>query len=111
MPTWDQFTQFLNTFGAPMTMLVFLCFALWKYGGRYLVSVEKLHDSLGEKMGAQQALCGQHGKAIAEHDAVMREAAIEAFRFFRVFVVREFPNSADDAKEAFDKLQRIIGEA
>lgn len=111
MPTWDQFVQFLNTFGVPVTILTFIGIFMWRYGARYIASVEKLHDGIGDKLGSQQALCSQHGKAIAGHDETMRAAALEAFRFFRVFVQREFPNSAVDAKEAFEKLERIIGEA
>jgi hypothetical protein len=110
MPTWEQFTDFVDTVGVSATVLVFIGIFMWRYGARYITSVEKLHDGIGEKMGSQQTLCAQHGKLIATHDASMRDAAMVAFSFVQAFVEREFPASKPDADDAFEKLRRIMGE-
>lgn len=111
MPTWDQGVQFLNTFGVPVTLLVFIGIFFWKYGARYIASVEKLHDAIGTTIGKQQHLCEDHGKVMNAHDADSRRAVLEACSFCRRFVEREFPNSAKEADDACDKIEKIIGEA
>ena len=102
-------------YGALWAFAIFVCFIVWKkvipLAERYMVSVEKLHDSIGENMKNQQGLCEAHGKVIIGHHKAARSAALEACKFCRSFVSREFPNSAEEADEACDKIERIIGEA
>lgn len=110
-----EFAKQIMEYGALWAFAIFVCFVFWKkvlpLGDRYLTSVEKLHDSIGENMKAQQGICTSHRQIIMGHDKAARAAAIEACKFCRAFVAKEFPNSAEEADEACDQIERIIGEA
>ena len=114
MPEVDFIKQVME-YGALWAFAIFVCFVFWKkvlpLGDRYMSSVEKLHDSIGEKMTAQTLVQQSHENALKVHDEGMRNAAQEACDFCRKFVAKEFTNSINEANEAFAKIERIIGEA
>lgn len=111
MPDWEAVTVFVERVGIAGTMLFFVGLFMWRYGQRYIASVEKLHDSLGERMGTQQGLCALHGKRIEGHDVAMRKAALQGCEMCRAVADREFPNSAALVGKHCDEIERIIGEA
>jgi hypothetical protein len=108
------FVKQVMEYGALWAFAIFVCFVFWKkvvpLGDRYMTSVEKLHDSIGDHMKEQQRLCDGHGNIIIGHDKAARSAALEACKFCRAFVAKEFPTSTAEANSACDSIERIIGE-
>ena len=114
MPDSGIIKEFMD-YGALWGFAILVVVVIWKkvlpWGDRYLTSVEKLHDSLGEKIGAQQVLCEKHAKVLGNHDHAMREAALEACQMCRAIAEKELPNSAVMVGKHCDEIERIIGEA
>ena len=103
----DTIKQFMD-YGALWGFAILVVIVVWKkvlpWGDRYMTSVEKLHDSLGERMS-------QQGKTINSHDQTMRDAALRGCQLCRDFVASEHPNFSANANAACDEIERIIGEA
>jgi hypothetical protein len=110
-----QWVRELWNQGVATAFTGFVLFFVWKkvipWLNGYFDSVNKLHDSIGEKIGTQQALCAKHGTAITSHDTAMRRAAIEACSMCRAIAEKELPNSAEMVGKHCDEIERIIGEA
>lgn len=110
----EQIKYFISQ-GVLGAIVAFMILVVWKkvipWLERYLVSVEKLHDSIGDNMGKQQALCHDHGTTIHSHDKQMRKAAIEACAMCRAIAEKDLPGSAALVGKHCDEIERIIGEA
>lgn len=86
----EEWIKEFISYGALGGFAVFAGFVFWKkvlpWGDRYIASVEKLHDQLGEKIGTQQDLCAQHGARITKHDKAARDIALHQCKLLPFFI-------------------------